>query len=508
MILPDFKSFEVLCRKGNLVPVRMELLADLETPVSAFAKLADWGRAERCFLLESVEGGENVGRYSYLGVDPSVVIQTQGREGLEIDGRGQRRFSIKNDPLDEIESRLAAYKPVSVPGLPDFWGGAVGYMGYDCVRFYEQIPDKNPDTLGFPESLHYITDTLVAFDHVKHSMQVLALAHVLKNTPAGRKAAYADAVKRVRRLAARLRGPLPKPPRPSTSKADKAWTPNVSQAGYESSVRKSLEYIKAGDIFQVEIGRRLSKRVAVDAFSVYRQLRRINPSPYMFYFSDGTRKMVGASPEILLSVEGSHANIRPIAGTRGRGKDHAEDLALERELLADPKERAEHIMMVDLARNDLGRVCKAGTIRPTELMVIERYSHVMHIVSNVEGTLRPGVRPSDVVRASFPAGTMSGAPKIRGMQVIDELETVRRGPYAGSLGWLSFTGNLAHALLIRTLFFTGDRAHAQAAAGIVADSKPRSEFLETERKMRATIKAVEMAEAELQTQNHGVKGKR
>ncbi len=499
MFFPDFETFKKLSAKGNLIPVMVPLLADLETPVSAFAKLTRGLKSEHCFLFESVVGGERMARFSYLGADPGTVLATRGREARLKEGSAWRTFRVERDPLAEIEGLLKRYRGVPVPGLPPFWGGAVGYLSYDCVRFFESIGDKNPDTLGFPETLHYLTDTLVAFDHVEHQMKVIALAHLKSRGPAGAARAYREACGRIRGILGRLSGPLPRMDAPARARAAQGgpWSSNLGREEFLAGVERCKEYVRAGDVIQVQYGRRLTKETQASGFSIYRQLRRLNPSPYMFYFQQGGRKLIGASPEILVTVEGDKATIRPIAGTRRRGHGPEDDLAMERDLLADPKERAEHIQLVDLARNDVGRVSRPGSVKVTELMTVERYSHVMHIVSDVQGRLKPGATAFDALRAAFPAGTVAGSPKIRAMQIIDEMENTRRGPYGGALGFASFSGDINEALVIRTLMMDGRRVSAQASAGIVADSRPELEFKETENKLRAVVKAVELAEGEL-----------
>jgi anthranilate synthase component 1 len=476
VITPDLKTFRSLARQGTHVPLALELLADLETPVSALLKLTRGFKEQRCFLFESVEGGERVGRYSYLGSGGFEALATRD-----------------SDPLPKLKARMAGYKPVQVPGLPPFWGGAVGYLGYDAVRHMEPVASHNPDPLGFPESLHFLADAVVAFDHVKHGMTLTCLADARDKRPAALGRAYARAERRLKGMLRLLQGPLPKLPRPRAGKPQ-PWSCNVDKPAYLKWVARGMEYIKAGDIFQIQVGRRLSKRTVVHPFSIYRELRGLNPSPYMFYLQDGQRELIGASPEILVTLQGETVCIRPIAGTRRRGRDEEHDLAMERELKADPKERAEHIMLVDLARNDVGRVCRPGTVKVGELMVIERYSHVLHLVSDVKGRLNPGLDAFDVLKASFPAGTVTGSPKIRSMQIIDELENIKRGPYGGSVGLIGFNGDLMEALTIRTLMMDGQTVHAQASAGIVADSQPELEYLETENKLKGSMAAVERAE--------------
>jgi anthranilate synthase component 1 len=491
---PDFESFKKLAREGNLIPLSAELLADMETPVSAFAKLTRGCRSPHSFLFESVVGGDQVARYSYLGEGPGLVLETHGREAVLLQGKSKKKFRLSGDPLKELARLMAPYKPVAVPGLPPFWGGLVGYLSYDAVRFFESIGDKNPDSLGFPETLHYLADTLVCFDHVEHRLKVVALAHVKGSGDAAVRHAYREASARLRSTLGRLSAPLPPLPAPDKAVRPEEWKSNISRPEFLKAVDRSLEYIRAGDIIQIQIGRRLSKRTPASGFEIYRQLRRLNPSPYMFYFQHGSQKLIGASPEILVKVEGRTASIRPIAGTRRRGRNREEDLAMEKELAADPKERAEHIQLVDLARNDLGRVAVPGSVKVGDLMVVERYSHVMHLVSQVESKLLPDLDRMDVLRSSFPAGTVAGSPKIRAMQIIDELENLKRGPYGGAIGFLSFSGDLQEALLIRTLMMDGNRVCGQASAGIVADSQPELEYKETENKLKAVLKAVELAE--------------
>jgi len=480
---PDFESFKKLAAKGNLVPVWVSRLADLETPVSAFAKLTRGFKEPHSFLFESVEGGERIARYSYLGYGPQSVIKSSDKG---------------KDPLAALEAALKGIVPSVAEGLPPFWGGAVGYLAYDCVRHFEAIGEKNKDSLGFPESLHYLTDLVVAFDHAEHKMKIIATARLKSKSPTALKKAYLAATARIKSAVKRLDLAVPQ----AWTRAQKAgkkrdWVSNVERAPYMLSVNKALEYIKAGDIFQIQVGRRLSKDTAAHGFAIYRQLRALNPSPYMFYFQHGDQKLIGASPEVHIKVESSKVTIRPIAGTRRRGRDLADDQAMERDLKEDPKERAEHIMLVDLARNDIGRVASSGSVKVSELMVIERYSHVMHLVSDVSGTLDPSHTVFDALRASFPAGTVTGAPKIRAMQIIEELEGVRRGPYGGALGFVSYAGDMNDALVIRTLYMDGQRVAAQASAGIVADSQPELEWKETENKLRSVVRAVELAEEEL-----------
>ena len=490
MYFPKKSEFIKLSKQGSLIPVYREILADTETPVSAFSKIA----GKYSFLLESVEGGENVARYSFLGCDPYLVLSARDGNVVEIKpsaGKNSKPISIACDPLNRLKQLLYEFIPVKTEGLPRFHGGAVGYMGYDIVRLIEEIPDKNPDDLRFPDCRFLLTDTLLVFDHVKHKIMIVSNARIDKSPSK----AYDEAVKKIDAIAGKLKKPAKLKPielSRETSSPVKAVS-NMTKKGYESAVEKAKEYIRSGDIIQVVLSQRFKTTLNAPAFDVYRALRTINPSPYMYYFSFEDLKIVGTSPEIMVRLEDGIASIRPIAGTRQRGDSAEEDKKLEDELLADEKEKAEHIMLVDLARNDLGRVCESGSVRVTDLMSVEKYSHVMHIVSDVNGTLEKGKDAFDLFRASFPAGTVSGAPKIRAMQIIDELETVRRGPYAGAVGYFDFAGNMDTCITIRTIFIKGKEAYVQAGAGIVADSVPEKEYYESVNKAKAMLKALETA---------------
>ncbi len=491
MIRPSLPDFKEKAKKGNLIPVYREILADMETPVSAFLKIDD---GKHSFLLESVEGGEKWGRYSFLGSRPSVVIRGAGREIKVIrNGRTETAF-FKTDPLETIKDILSDYKPVADPSLPRFFGGAVGFLGYDVVRFFEELPDLGKKGLDIPDVFFMITDTLLIFDNITHMIKVVSNAHVNGRQV---KAAYDDAVGKIDAIVKKLRqGKNSKFKVQSTKRRKKpnSLISNFTQSQFEQAVLKAKEYIKAGDIFQVVPSQRFQTRIRVEPFEIYRALRLINPSPYMYFLRCGDATIVGASPEVMVRLEGERIELRPIAGTRRRGATEDEDKALASELLADPKERAEHIMLVDLGRNDVGRVSVPGSVHVNELMVIERYSHVMHIVSNVRGSLLDGRDAYDVIRACFPAGTVSGAPKIRAMEIIDELEPARRGPYAGTVGYFGFSGNMDTCITIRTLVIKDDVAYIQAGGGVVADSDPTSEYQETVNKAKAMMRAVEMAE--------------
>jgi anthranilate synthase component I len=493
MHLPTLTEFKEKAKQGNLIPVYREILADMETPVSAFRKIDD---GKYSFLLESVEGGEKWARYSFLGSRPEVIVRSRDRS-VEVLRRGKKEVrAFQRDPLDAIRDLLAEYRPVPDPNLPRFYGGAVGFLGFDVVRFFERMPERPKPGLDLPDVLFMITDTLVIFDNATHRIKVVSNAHVNGGSAA---AAYRSAVKKIDAIVKKLKGGVRgqgSGARRRTKQPAKLLS-NFTQKQYEQAVLKAKEYIKAGDIFQVVPSQRFETRIAVEPFEIYRALRLINPSPYMYFLRCGGATVVGASPEVMVRLEGGRIELRPIAGTRKRGASEEEDRGLERELLADPKERAEHIMLVDLGRNDVGRVSRPGTVHVSELMVIERYSHVMHIVSNVRGTLAPGSDAYDVIRACFPAGTVSGAPKIRAMEIIDELEPTRRGPYAGAVGYFGFSGNMDTCITIRTLVIKDGKAYIQAGGGVVADSVPALEYQETVNKAKAMMRAVEMAEAGL-----------
>ena len=493
MIKPSREEFIELAEKGNLIPVYKEIVADLETPVSTFLKIE---KGNYSYLLESVEGGEKIARYSFLGCDPSLVFKSKGAN-IEIIKKGsKKKFKTKNDPLYEIKKILEPYKLVDVEGLPRFCGGLVGYMGYDMVRFFEKIPDNNPDKLKMADSVFMLTDTILIFDHIDHVIKVVCNVH-LKEGLSKKKLSksYNDAVKRIDHIIKRFRRPLaPKNKKRRNAKKSK-FKSNYTKSQFMSMVKKAKEYIRAGDIIQVVLSQTLKKRLAnKDHFDIYRVLRSLNPSPYMFYLKFDNVKLIGSSPEIMVRCEKGKLELRPIAGTRPRGQDAAMDDMLAKELLQDPKERAEHIMLVDLGRNDVGRVCEFRTVNIDELMAIEKYSHVMHIVSNVTGRLKDGNDQFDAVRACFPAGTVTGAPKVRAMEIIDELEKVRRGPYAGAVGYFSFSGNLDTCITIRTIVVKNNIAYVQAGAGIVADSKPEKEYEETLNKLAALLKGTDAAE--------------
>ncbi len=470
-LTPSLDETRELAREHTLVPVRHTFIADCETPVSAYLKLRGDGPS---FLLESAEQGQQVGRWSFLGFRPRAVIRLD---------RGEHP-----DPYAAVAEELARYRIAPLDGLPPFAGGAVGMFGYDLVRSAEpSVGEPNPDDTGMPELAVMVTDVLLAFDHLRH--EVTVLANVVAEGDVER--AYQEAAAAIADVRERLRGPVPQVGTGRTEPP--SFSSNLGPDGYAEAVERAKEYIRAGDVYQVVPSQRWSADCPVDAFSIYRGLRAINPSPYMYFLDFEDFEIAGASPEALVTVTGRTVRQRPIAGTRPRADSVEQDLERARELLADPKERAEHVMLVDLGRNDLGRVCEYGSVKVDELMTVETYSHVMHIVSSVSGTLTPDVSPMDALRASLPAGTLSGAPKIRAMQIIDELEPVGRGPYGGAVGYLSYTGDLDTCIYIRSALVKDGRVHIQAGGGIVADSDPEYEVRETEAKAGAVMDAIGLA---------------
>jgi len=506
MYYPSLDEFRQKAKEGNLIPVYKEILADMETPVSAFYKIRN---SSHVFLLESVEGGEHIAQYSFLGSNPSIIFQSKGKK-VHIDYLNEDRTEeiTSEAPIRELEQLLSEYKSVQVDGLPPFHGGFVGFLSYDVVRFFEELPDDTTDDLNLPDSMFVLTDTILVFDHVNHKIKVVSNAHITD----GADAAYYEATEKIDNLIDTLKRPLLSenstfdqtflkfdlPPGESRRVGPVQVTSNFTQEAYHEVVRRAKEYISAGDIIQVVPSQRLSVPMSIDSFKFYRALRTVNPSPYMYYLQFDDLHIAGSSPELMVRVDGRRVETRPIAGTRKRGKDEVEDIALEKELLADPKERAEHVMLVDLGRNDLGRVSEYGSVYVDEMMFIERYSHVMHIVSNVVGELHDDKTAFDVIEACFPAGTLSGAPKIRAMEIIDELEPTRRGIYGGAVGYFSFSGNADTAITIRTLVVKDGIAHIQAGGGIVADSVPENEYQETLNKAGALLKALELAESGLE----------
>jgi anthranilate synthase component 1 len=487
-IHPSREDFLGLVRQGNLVPIVREILADLETPVSAFLKVH---RGAYGFLLESVEHGEKWGRYSFLGTEPARVLRLRGRTvELETPGGATVRRET-DDPFAEIKRLLAPYKPVAVPGLPRFTGGAVGYVGYDMVRHFERLPTHATDELGVPDACLMLARSLLVFDNMAQKIKVVAHAYV--GDDVSPEAAYDDAVRRIDEMVARLAGAVEEP-RGAGGAAGEVRS-NLTPEAYQAMVRRAKEYVVAGDVIQVVLAQRFELPLTAAPINVYRCLRTVNPSPYHFYLALGRDHVAGASPEVMVRVEDGEITLRPIAGTRPRGTVEREDAALAAELLANPKELAEHVMLVDLARNDVGRVSAIGSVEVTERMIVERYSHVMHLVSNVRGRLAAGQDAFTAFRATFPAGTLSGAPKVRAMEIIDELEPVRRGFYGGGVGYFAFGGAMDTAIAIRSVLMRDGRAYIQAGAGIVADSDPEAEHRECVNKARAVIQAVRLAEA-------------
>ncbi|MDP9344563.1 MAG: anthranilate synthase component I [Actinomycetota bacterium] len=472
---PSLDAVRALAREHNLVALRHTFIDDLETPVSAFLKLRGKDPEFPAFLLESAEQGQRVGRFSFIGVRPRKVLRWSLGDG--------------GDPYALAAAEVGAFSQAPFGEMPPFAGGAVGYFGYDLVRTVEPLGDPNPDAVGLPDMALMLSDVLVVFDHLRHTMTVLVNVYA---DDGDLEAAYEDAYATIAKARRLLAGPVPVPD-PTPARGRPTFTSNMKREQFEAIVARIVEYVHAGDAFQVVPSQRWSARLDVDPFSVYRGLRVVNPSPYMYFLDFQDFQVAGASPEPLLTVSGRHVSTRPIAGTRPRGADAEEDARIARELLADPKERAEHVMLVDLGRNDLGRVSEYGTVTVDTFMAVETYSHVMHIVSSVSGTLRPDVGAMDALRSVLPAGTLSGAPKVRAMQIIDELEPIKRGGYGGAIGYLGYGGDLDTCIHIRTVVLKDGMAHVQAGGGTVADARPDYEFAESEAKARAVLRAVEMA---------------
>jgi anthranilate synthase component 1 len=496
MIRPDFKEFSRMARTATLVPVVKSISADLLTPVSAFLAIAE-GEPD-AFLLESVEGGEKIGRYTFLGVRPFLRVESRGPEitiqrGRKIERRTGNIFQV-------MKELLRSHRPAAMEGLPPFTAGAVGYCAYDIVRQLEKIGEHAKDDLDVPDCVLMFFDRVLAFDHLRHQIHIVASADVTRESAASAyKRSLAEIARIEKKLAAGFR---PRSAGKASKKTKLAVRARTSKAKFVESVQRAKEYIAAGDIFQVVLSQRWDFEPDVAPFDLYRALRTVNPSPYMFFLRSGERgkgdcgmHVLGSSPEMLVRVGGQKLEYRPIAGTHPRGRDEAEDAALEKRMCEDEKERAEHVMLVDLGRNDLGRVSEYGSVKVRDLMYVERYSHVMHLVSALEGRLRPELDAVDAFAACFPAGTLSGAPKVRAMQIIEELEPTRRGVYGGAVLYADFAGNLDSCIVIRTLLMKGKKAYLQAGAGIVADSDPQREFEESENKSRAVLRAVDVARA-------------
>ncbi len=485
---PEIARFERLAGRGGRVPVYRQLLADTLTPVAAFRKVED---RDYAFLLESVVGGERIAQYSFVGSRPFAVFIARG-DTVEIIQESHSHTETVANPFDKLAEFIASVKFVHPGDLPRFCSGAVGYAAYDAVRYVESLPGAPPDDLGAPDMYFAFYDSMLIFDHINNTVKVLACADT-SAAPVGE--AYEAACRRVDAMVEQLRTPtvILSDDISSAGPVRLDYSSNFTRDDYCASVERAKEYIFAGDILQVVLSQRLTAKTSADPFNIYRILRMVNPSPYMFYLKMKDLKLIGSSPEVMVRVEGDRITVRPIAGTRVRGSTPEEDAALAEELLADEKERAEHVMLVDLGRNDVGRTARYGTVVVDECMVIERFSHVMHITSNVTGLLRPGASALDTLQACLPAGTVSGAPKVRAMQIIDELEPTRRGPYAGAVGYIDFAGNMDTCIALRTMIFSKGRAIVQAGGGIVADSVPQSEYEETLNKAKALLKALEIA---------------
>ena len=490
LITPTLSEFQRLARSHDLVPICKSWTADLETPVSAFLRVA-YGEPE-AFLLESVEGGENVGRYTFMGIRPYKKIIAHGDQITTY--TGAHAESSEGDVFELLRDSLAGHAPARLSGLPPFTAGAVGFFSYDAVRLIEKLPETAKDELAMPEACLMFFDTVLAFDHVKQEILLIATADLQRHKP---QTAYANAVRRLHDLERRLAKPLPKQTRHTVS-GKLQLKPRTRKKDFLAGVERIKDYIAAGDIFQAVLSQRFDVEPGVDPFSIYRALRIVNPSPYMYFLRMGLRRpgdtsLAGSSPELLVRVHGRTVEYRPIAGTRPRGVDEVDDRRIEAELRADEKETAEHIMLVDLGRNDVGRVSEYGTVQVKDLMFVERYSHVMHLVSALEGTLRHELSAVDAFRSCFPAGTLTGAPKVRAMEIIEELEPSRRGVYGGSVFYADFSGNFDSCITIRSLLMRGRQGHIQAGSGIVADSVPEKEFEESVNKAKAVVRAIERA---------------
>ena len=474
---PDLKEIQRLREQGNVIPVYKSVIADFLTPVSVFLKLEQ--DRPYAFLLESVEGGETLARYSFLGCDPFLVCR-------------YRKEQKAAEFMQSLRATLKRFRSVPIPGLPPFTGGAVGYFGYDMVRTIEDIPDTVRDDVGVDDAVLMFYKTILAFDHLRHQIHIISNL-LVDESKEPLETQFAQAQEEIRRIESLLRTPL-EPPVAMPNNEEIHVRSNFEKSDYLGAVIKAKEYIAAGDIFQVVLAQRFEVDLKTSPFAIYRALRIVNPSPYMYFLKMPETAIVGSSPEMLVKIQGNEVSYRPIAGTRPRGASDADDEALAQELLDDEKERAEHIMLVDLGRNDLGRVCKYGTVRVEELMFVERYSHVMHLVSALRGELPGNIDRLDTMMACFPAGTVSGAPKVRAMEIIDELEPTRRGVYSGAIMYLDFNNNLDSCIAIRTLVVRGDKGYIQAGGGIVADSTPENEYIETVNKSRALLRAIQLAQ--------------
>lgn len=492
MQYPDYETFKELAKQGNLIPICREILADTITPVSALLNLAS---EPHVFLLESVEGGEKWGRYTFLGSDPRIIFRVRG-EAVTIRENGTVRIvPHEGDPLKFLKEILDRYRPVFLEGLPRFYGGAVGFFGYDMVRFFERLPDLPKQNPEIDDAVFLITDTILIFDNIRHTVKIVACAFT-EGTRDLREV-YEESLQKIAKICAALERVGRKDQNPNTcgnkTFGEDRFSANMAPEAFKEMVRKAKEYIYSGDIIQVVLSERLEGEISLAPVDLYRALRFVNPSPYLFYLHLGDLILIGSSPEVMVRLEEGVAELRPIAGTRPRGKTEQEDRKLADDLLEDPKEKAEHVMLVDLGRNDLGRIARIGSVQVTQLMSVERYSHVMHLVSHIKSQLAPGKDCFDVLKATFPAGTLSGAPKIRAMEIIEELEPSRRGPYGGAVGYFSFTGNMDFCITIRTLMIRNGKIYIQAGAGIVADSDPEAEYRESMNKAKALMRACDLA---------------
>jgi anthranilate synthase component 1 len=493
MYYPAFEKFKELAKEGNLIPVYKEILADMETPVSTLMKLRS---KPHVFLLESVEGGEKWARYTFLGSDSHVIFRVTGEDVLIQENGEIRSYKHGGDPMRFLRDLLHIYRPVAVDGLPRFYGGAVGFLAYDMVRYFEKLPAPAEEDIETDDAMFLITDTLMIFDNVRHTIKVVACA-----VTEGRedlRGVYDEAIEKIDRMIEILQSPLERREFGAEEGNDAPPQSNMTPEDFKSMVKKAKDYIVAGDVIQVVLSQRFQMENSRDPIDLYRALRYVNPSPYLFFLKFDDLILIGSSPEVMVRLEEGVAELRPIAGTKRRGKNEQEDRGLSDELLQDPKERAEHVMLVDLGRNDLGRIGRIGSVQVNQFMVVERYSHVMHLVSHVQAQLSDGKDAFDVLRATFPAGTLSGAPKVRAMEIIDELEPTRRGPYGGAVGYVSYTGNMDLCITIRTIMIKDGKIFIQAGAGIVADSDPDAEHQECVNKAMGMVHAIRMAASGLE----------
>ncbi|MEN6622049.1 MAG: anthranilate synthase component I [Smithella sp.] len=488
MYEPGFEEFANMAQRGNLIPVYREILADVETPVSVLLKLQE---KKHVYLLESVEGGEKWGRYSFLGSDAGVIFQVRGENIIITEKDRVTKRAHNGDPMQYLRDLLSRYQPVSVAGLPRFYGGAVGYLGYDMVRYFEKLPGGQNDDLGLDEAIFVISDSMMIFDNVRHTIKVVACAYT--EDAESLEESYAASCRKIEDMVKILSMPAVHQEKDSADAGEIPFTSNMTEKQYEAVVEKAKEYIAAGDIIQVVLSQRFQTECRSNPVDLYRALRFVNPSPYLFFLKLDNATLIGSSPEVMVRLEEQTMELRPIAGTRKRGRTEQEDRQLSDELLSDEKERAEHVMLVDLGRNDLGRVAQTGSVQVNQYMVVEKYSHVMHLVSNVRAQLARDRDAFDVLAATFPAGTLTGAPKIRAMEIIDELEPLKRGTYGGAVGYVSFNGNMDFCITIRTMLVKDSKVFIQAGAGIVYDSIPEKEHQESLNKARAMLQAVRLA---------------